>query len=150
MKTQIIRAGLVAVVLLAVVAAGGCGSKRVKVQGRLEKDGKPLEVGPDEQVFLVLSCPAGEGRRESCNAVVHRDGTFTVPGPEDNGLAPGQYEITLRVTPSIYAGTAKKAQAGEKFGNAFSAAGSTPLRCEVTASTREVVIDVGKKSATAR
>src|SRR5262245_4266982 len=134
MKGHTLRAGLIAVVLLAVLAATGCGPARARVRGRLEKDGKPLELGTDEQVFLVLSCPVGGGRSESSNAVVNRDGTFAVPGPEGGGVTPGQYVITLRVTPSIYAATAKKAQAGEKFANAFSDASTTPLRCELAAS----------------
>jgi hypothetical protein len=148
MKNQKYRAGLIAVALLAVLVSG-CGG-RVKIQGRLEKDGKPWPINADDQVFLVLSGDVGEGQRESSNAVVNRDGTFTVPGPVGDGVTPGQYVITLRVTPSIYALTANKAQAAERCANAFSAASTTPLRCEVTASTREVIIDVGKKSATAR
>jgi hypothetical protein len=149
MKKLTFRAGS-AFVLLAVLAASGCGTNRVKVQGRLERDGKPFAVSPDDQVFLVFTTPVGAGQKESSNAVVNKDGTFTVAGPEGEGIRPGKYAILLRLTPSIYALTAKKANAAEKFNNAFTNERTTPLRCELTTSTTEVIIDVGKKSATGR
>ncbi len=150
MNNHTFRVVQAAVVLLAMLAASGCGPGRVKVEGRLETDGKPYEVSPDDQIFLIFSCPVGEGRNEASNAVVNKDGTFTVSGPVGKGVATGDYVITLRVTPSIYAITAKKANDAEKFKNAFSDAKTTPLRCQISTSTREVVIDVDKKSATAR
>jgi len=146
MMKRVLRAGPVVALLLVVLTASGCGSG-VKVHGHLVMDGKPYEVAPDELSYLIFIRSGGEPK-VSCGAIIDRD-TFTVEGPEGKGLPPGKYIITFRVTPSVYAINQKKASPGDKFKEAFSKEESTPLSCEITSSTKDVTIDLGKKTATA-
>lgn len=138
----------------------GCGSEKVvPVRGKIVDKGQPyraqLNVNPDlippgeeELAGLVtvtfypvqdenqpIANEEGEVEVGGYSAVVHEDGSFTVPGPKGKGLPPGKYRITLQhLDPRTQQDVLK---------HRFSPASSRITR-EVTNPEAELVFDVGK------
>jgi hypothetical protein len=124
--------------LLAAALLAGCGSRGVTVQGRLEMNGAPYRPAAGETVVVTFLAGAG-GKAVSYPASVSAEGTFTVGGPEGKGIPPGRYRVAVSAT-TYGSGS------GDRFGGTFGPA-DTPLACEVTAGTKEITVDLGKKTA---
>ncbi len=120
----------------------GGGSKGVKVEGKLLKDGQPFKAQQGELLSLSFRGKDAKGSDVICPAKVASDGTFTVAGPKGGDrVPPGNYKINLSVTlqGTDGASLAKAATINEQFsliqGKEY----------EVTAEpTQTVTIDVGK------
>ena len=70
-------------------------------------------------------------------------------GQDGAGLPPGKYVVTFTLSPSVYDASQGKAKPGDKFNGVFAQEASSPLRCDITSSTKDVTIDLGKKTVTA-
>jgi len=136
------------VLCLAALAAGGCGGAGTKPHGKVVMNGEPFKPDPGQTLQISF---VGEGASSvSAVAQVNPDGTFTVPGPTNTGIPPGKYHVTVTTMAgggpggsSPPAGSAAPA-GGDKFEGKYSDATKTPLTCEITSATPEIVIDVGK------
>ena len=82
----------------------GCGSSQgISVQGKLTKGGVKYEVPADQKLHLTfyLIEPSNEAGRPEAKgqtymaAYKYEDGTFTVGGPEGQGIPPGKYRVSV-------------------------------------------------------
>lgn len=133
---------LVLAAFACVLLVGCGGNSGMRVQGTLVKDGQPLVPKKDEEVsmsFIALApnAPVGLGSVNFDAA----NGTFTVHGPTQQGLPPGEYKITVLWSP--YQQPQRDYLRGE-----FSAE-KTPLRYTVTSEgAQEIEVDVSQKKVT--
>lgn len=129
------KSSLLLPILLAIV---GCGSddKLLPLQGRLLKSGEKFEAGPDEliQVTFVPIMPDGQPPKDHYYANVDDvKGIFVAAGKSGKGLPPGKYRVALelmRKRKDVYKGKYDQDR--------------SPYIFDVTASTKEIVIDVDK------
>jgi hypothetical protein len=86
---------------LGVLCLEGCGGgNTIWVTGVLQKGGEPYKP-PEERKLALYFYPIAEGT--AANPVDEpemadydpRDGSFTVPGREGHGIAPGKYRIAI-------------------------------------------------------
>ena len=134
-----VRACVVALLAAVALAAGGCGRRYPKVQGRVLLGGRPLRAGPGESAQVIFLSTGTEHRSTpaNCNG---EDGTFTVAGVDGRGVPPGKYRVAV----ACY-----DADERDRFNGAFGP-NKSPLYCEVTdAKEQHVVIDLDKKTVTA-
>src|SRR5690349_19732037 len=127
------RRALVAAVVLAALAAGGCGSGKGKVKGRLVANGQPMSF-PPTQVAVVFAPVGADGKPDplkAFTAVVNEDGTFELIA-SGGELPAGQYQISIQAM-----GAMKEKLKG------FAAANSR-VRRELTSGTNDITIDVTK------
>lgn len=85
--------------LLMTIWLSGCGGGKASVTGTVTNKGKPLTVKPmvgRVQVTFIPVVAAGAPPADPQEAVVKPDGSFTVPGTDGKGLAPGKYKIAVR------------------------------------------------------
>jgi len=87
-----------------IVSLAGCGSSQaVWVKGTVTKSGTAYKVPEGENLDITFytlesisdgdrKIPAGEPFSGTFN---QEDSSFTVPGPEGNGIPPGKYKISL-------------------------------------------------------
>ena len=121
----------------------GCGGPRVTPGGRLLDKGQPLQIpqqglppgDPGVRVIFLPMEPEKEGTAQQPAVVNVQDATFTVPGNDGRGIAPGKYRISIAL--GAY-GTPDKLKGafGEK---------NSPVVRDVTGA-EEIVIDVSKPS----
>jgi hypothetical protein len=71
----------------------GCGGPST-VRGKLTNGGQPLTVS-DKGVIVMSFSPEG-APPPGFGADVKPDGTFEVKGPENKGVAPGKYRISVQ------------------------------------------------------
>lgn len=126
------------VLLLALLANGGCGAKDdlMPLRGRILKAGEKFETGNLEimQIIFVPILPSGEPPRDHYYANVNDlDGTFVVAGKTGRGLPPGKYRVSLELMK----------QKKDQFHGRYDAVNS-PYIFDVDQTTNEVVIDVEK------
>lgn len=133
---------------LAVLTLSGCGSG-VKFHGRLLVDDKPLPVSQDELTYLMFVGAAQDGKKAYSDADLSPDGSFVVKGTDGHGIPAGKYVVTFSQSPSAYDVSQGKAKPGDKFNGLFAKDSTSPLNCTITSSTKEVTIDLGKKTVTA-
>jgi hypothetical protein len=127
------RCGLLAAFLLV-----GCGGPvLIRPKGRVLKGGAPLALKEEEYVNIFFVPVVGEGQKHPGDVYAARyndaDGTFQATGKDGKGLPPGRYKITvehLRKKKDLLRGA---------FGP-----DKTPFVREVTASTRELTLDLDK------
>jgi len=140
-----------AVLALAVLAVTGCGGgvSGTKLNGKVLNNGQPYPITEEETVRINF-ITTGESGRISAQPQLNPDGTFTLTGPTGKGVPPGKYQITVMVLPSPYAASKNPgAPKGDKFKNKYADPEKTPLTVEITSSTKEVTVDLGKGTATA-
>jgi hypothetical protein len=121
--------------LLIGLLALGCGNNGiVKAKGRILKGGVPFHPGEGEALRIILApleAPAGS-TYDSYAAEFHPDdGTFQVKGKDGNGLPPGRYRISVELL--------KKKE--DLFKGSLTGP-SSPLTCEVTSASSELVVDL--------
>jgi hypothetical protein len=87
--------------VMSVVCLAGCGSgHNIWVTGMLQKGGEMYKP-PDDHKLALYFCPMpGEASATPTGDVEMadydpRDGSFTVPGREGNGIPPGKYRIAV-------------------------------------------------------
>jgi hypothetical protein len=133
-------------VLTALVLAPGCAKEREsgpKLTGRVLVDGqpcRPASVYSFDVKFLTVE-GVGPGKR-SYLADIQPDGTFTVNGSIGQGIPTGRYKVI------VVGGVldARGKPSGRYLGQFTEQ--TTPLEIEITDSTREVTIDLERKTAT--
>jgi hypothetical protein len=88
-------------IVMSVVCLAGCGSSdNIWVTGMLQKGGEMYKP-PDTHKLALYFCPMpGEASATPTGDVEMadydpRDGSFTVPGREGNGIRPGKYRIAV-------------------------------------------------------
>jgi hypothetical protein len=90
--------------MLSAAFLAGCGSSaKIRVTGVLQTGGE-LYKPPEGRKLALYFCPikdgtsvdpAGDAEMAEYNS---NDGTFTVPGPEGDGIRPGKYRIAVAET----------------------------------------------------
>ncbi len=78
----------------------GCNSssgKYVPVTGKFTVKGQPYDPATQEDVMLIMY-PTSGSSETTYVAVNEPDGSFTVPGVEQQGVPPGKYKISLERT----------------------------------------------------
>jgi hypothetical protein len=137
------RLGLLAALALAL----GCAKEREsgpKLTGRVLADGqpcRPVSVYDFDVKFLTVE-GVGPGKR-SYMANIEADGTFTVNGSIGKGIPVGRYKVI--VVGAVFGPNGKSS--GRYLGK-FSE-NTTPLVVEITDATKEITIDLEKKTVTA-
>lgn len=99
MRSLLRSALLASSAALVLTALSGCGSQKV-VTGKITNKGQPLPVSEKGviQVTFATAAPSGKSaHREVYPAVVQPDGTFKVAGPEEKGIEPGKYQISVQL-----------------------------------------------------
>lgn len=113
-----------------------------KVGGRILIDGQPCH--PVSVLdFELLFTSAGEGPiKKSYAAAVEADGTFTFHGAIGKGVPVGKYKV-------VVSGLVKDASGKptQRYLNTFNIK-NTPLDVEITNDSKEILIDLEKKTAT--
>jgi hypothetical protein len=140
---------------LAAVLLGGCGRgddptaqfshvKGAKVKGVLLQNGKPIKFLPNEMITVSLTAagdPSGAAAAGGGD-VNAEDGTFAIPGPSNQGLPPGKYQVL--VSADIYGGASGNPNRFEVL-----AKKKPPLTVDVGAEDGQTFeIDIGKWTAT--
>jgi hypothetical protein len=151
-----IFSGLIVVILV------GCNppDNGVPVKGRVTENGTALKVpgglAPGQKSVLVCFWALTNGQPgEPYFALLEEDGSFTVPGPKNSGIPPGQYRISVEAVrtgsapavPPPGASSDPPAVGGlggsDRFNGTFGKVKS-PFQVEVTGPLN-VLIDVGGK-----
>lgn len=131
----------------AAVAPVGCAPEREsgpKLTGRVVINGQPCRP-VSLYDFDVKFTSVEEGPiKKSYVATVEEDGTFAVNGSIGKGIPAGRYRVSV-IGPVIDAG----GKPTRKYLDTFSDK-STPLEVAITAESRELTIDLDKKSADIR
>jgi hypothetical protein len=135
-------------VLAALALLLGCGKEQEsgpKVTGRVLVDGqpgRPVSVY-DFDVRFQNTQPLGNLGKRSYAAEVHEDGTFTLHGAIGKGIPVGRYKV-------IFNGRVVDAtgKATNRFIPIYTEA-KTPLEVEITDDTKEIAIDLERKTVTA-
>ncbi len=87
-------------VLIAAFVAGCGGGDTIWVTGVLQKGGQNYEP-PEGRKLALYFCPIKEGTTGDPSGDAEmadynsKDGSFTVPGSEGNGIRPGKYRIAV-------------------------------------------------------
>jgi len=135
--------GLLLVVLL---LGSGCGRGREsgpKVIGRLLVDGQPCRPASVYDFDLKFLTVEGEGlSKRSYLAEVQPDGTFTLNGSMGKGIPVGQYKVSI-----IGKILGEDGKPTGRYLSQFSDK-ATPLEVNIVDETKEITIDLAKKTAT--
>jgi hypothetical protein len=135
----------VAVALLAVAGCGRESESGPRLAGRLLADGQPCRPASVADFDLKFLTMTGDGpQKRSYLAAVREDGTFDVNGSIGKGIPPGRYKVIVAGRVLDPQGKPTARYAGEYTEKA------TPLEVEITDSTRELTIDLGRKTAEVR
>lgn len=129
---------------VAIVALTGCGPEREsgpKLTGRVLINGQPTRpVSLYEFDIKFTSIEEGPIKR-SYVAIAEEDGTFAVNGAIGKGIPANRYKVS--VIGPVYDANGKPTR---KYLGTFSDK-ATPLEIEITAESRELIIDLEKKTA---
>ena len=130
---------------LCLAGLAGCASDgRVVLRGRVVADGQPVPAGEPPVALEVLLQAEGTGTDPGTEYVapVDPDGTFTVRGGDGKGIPPATYQFAVRAAADRPLGQASPPVPLRGVADLA----SSPLRCEIAAGDRRVVIDVTKKT----
>jgi hypothetical protein len=134
-------------VLMLAVTVVGCGREPESgptLTGQVLADGQPCRPASVNDFDVKFLTVAGEGpQKRSYLAEVREDGTFVVSGSIGKGIPPGRYKVIVvgKVLDPQGKPTARYAQAFTEK--------ATPLEVEITDATRELTIDLGRKTVEA-
>jgi hypothetical protein len=138
---------LVCLSLAVLVFGSGCAREREsgpKLVGRVLVDGqqcRPASVFDFDVKFLSVE---GEGLdKRSYLAEVQSDGTFRLHGSIGKGIPIGRYKVSIAGKVLDTNGKPTTRYLGQFTDRA------TPLEVEITEATREITIDLGKRTAVA-
>jgi hypothetical protein len=104
-----------AAIILPGCAAGKAG---VKIEGKLTKDGKSMQVKQGENLHLSLQSKVASGEPAIYPAKINpADGSFVVEGLDGKGIPPGTYKVSLSLTSGATdpAGLARMKKLGQQF-----------------------------------
>ncbi|HEY1380713.1 MAG TPA: hypothetical protein VGF55_28180 [Gemmataceae bacterium] len=133
--------------LTALALALGCAKEREagpKVTGRVLVDGqpgRPVSLYDFDLKFLTVE-GVGPGKR-SYLAEFKDDGTFVLNGSIGKGIPVGRYKVIFNG--KVYDAAGKPTN---KYVPVFTEA-KTPLEVEITDATKEITVDLEKKTVTA-
>jgi hypothetical protein len=132
----------VAISVFGLGLAGCLGRSLPRVTGTVQENGKAIQVKEDEECSIAFHAMNADANVNLASGDFDRStGAFRVHSPEQEGIPPGEYKISITFYP-------QEDQSKDRFANAFSEE-NTPLRYTVTdIPVQEVVVDVGKKSVT--
>ena len=126
------RPVLVFILAFFCLLAVGCGSGKLKLQGRLLKKGEPYVPAETETVHLTFFPDGDQAEQGPYQAEVNRkDGTFRVVGLDGKGLPPGKYRAAMQIMKN------RK----DILKGAYGKTGS-PFSIDVTDATKEVTLDL--------
>lgn len=134
--------GLLSIALLLGVGCGGGPESGPKVTGRLLIDGQPCRPASVNDFDVKFLTVEGAGPvKKSYLAEVKPDGSFTLNGSMGKGIPVGRYKVSI--TGRVLG------EDGKPTGQYLSqfADGTTPLEVEIIDRTREITIDLVKKTA---
>jgi hypothetical protein len=134
---------LVLGLLLALVVGCGGRYKATTLRGRVLQDGQPIHLDSSEVLTLGFSYEVQPGYRRSSSTGVNPDGTFTVDMPHGEGFRLGSYQITAKCLKSAYADPKT-----DRFKGAFADQDKTPLKVDIKDDSKQIIIDLGKGTAT--
>jgi len=83
------------------LAAAGCGTKYVPVEGVVKLDGKPVEGAT-----VVFTSEDGS---RTFSGFTDANGAFSLTGGEKPGAVPGNYKVTVVKTPALKGGESMEA-----------------------------------------
>jgi len=130
------RAGAAAV--LCTVMLTGCGDGMLHPKGRVVKGGAPVTLKDGEDLGIFFYPLNGDGKLGTTvypaffNAA---DSTFHVTGSDRRGMPPGKYRVAVEL----------KLNKRDQFKGAYDM-NHSPFVFDVDANTKEIVIDLDKKS----
>jgi hypothetical protein len=97
-----VRLALAASLIASSLLAAGCGGPSgTAVSGKLLENGEPIKppagnLPPGDKGWKLSFAPADGGKDGVLyHAVIDDDGSFRVSGPNDKGIPPGKYRITV-------------------------------------------------------
>ena len=133
-------------VLAGLLLAAGCGREREsgpKLTGRVLVDGQPCRPASvyDFDVKFLSVEGVGPGKR-SYQAEIRPDGTFTFNGSIGKGIPVGRYKVI--VVGGVLDANGKPSG---RFLGQFTEK-TTPLEVEITDASRELTIDLAKRTVT--
>jgi hypothetical protein len=116
----------------------GCdsGPKLLPLRGKLLKNGEQFEAGPDELIQITFVPIRNDGKPVTDHYYANVDdvkGTFVAAGKTGRGMPAGKYRVALELMKK------KKDVYKGKFDQV-----NSPFVFDITASTKEIVIDVEK------
>src|SRR4029077_18187191 len=117
----------------------GCGGDgKLKARGQIVKDGAPFTVPEEENVKIGFFPIFPDGKRADNSYFAeysNSDGKFKVVGADGNGLPPGKYRVSVE----------HQRKKKDLFKGAYDADRS-PFVFDIDSSSKEIVIDLAKKS----
>ena len=126
-------------------AACGCGSNSEsgpKLTGRVLVDGKACRPASLFEFDVKFIADQGDSPiKKSYLAVVQEDGTFTVHGSTGKGIPPGKYRVSISGPILDSAGKTSR-----KYMAAYTDK-TIPLEIQITDNSKDVVIDLERKTA---
>jgi hypothetical protein len=141
---------LAGTLIVSAVAFAGCAKSTVPVKGTVLMDDKPITLQKNETLQLYFMWTNAEGRKCLASTTAKADATFDVPGPQNQGLPPGEYKVALvlhTVKPNEEDPTLLERR--DRLEGEFSQE-KTPLKFSVQQGIEAVTIDVGKKTVTVK
>ncbi|MBI3821870.1 MAG: hypothetical protein HY289_04215 [Planctomycetes bacterium] len=122
--------------------AGCSGERHVHIAGTLLEGGQPLQPKENEEVTITFVAINPHAKVQIGNAEFEPSASsFTVHGPLNDGIPPGEYRIVVRCTPY-------QEDEPDRFAGAFSEE-KTPLRYTVTHDrSQEIVVDLKARTVT--
>jgi hypothetical protein len=132
--------------LVALAVAGGCAREREsgpKLTGRVVVDGRPcrpVSLYDFDLTFLTVE-GVGPGKRRYM-AEFKEDGSFVLNGSIGKGLPTGRYKVIFNGKVFDAAG-----KPTSRYVPVFTEA-KTPLEVEVTDDSKEITVDLERKTAT--
>ena len=127
-----------AALLCALVLTGCSGDGMLKTKGRVVKGGAPITLKEGEDLGIFFYPLNGDGKLGTTvypaffNAA---DSTFHVTGSDRRGMPPGKYRVAVEL----------KLNKRDQFKGAYDM-NHSPFVFDVDANTKEIVIDLDKKS----
>ena len=127
-----------AALLCALVLTGCSGDGLLKTKGRVVKGGAPITLKEGEDLGIFFYPLNGDGKLGTTvypaffNAA---DSTFHVTGSDRRGMPPGKYRVAVEL----------KLNKRDQFKGAYDM-NHSPFVFDVDANTKEIVIDLDKKS----
>jgi hypothetical protein len=112
----------------------GCGTEKLRTQGRVVKGGQPLIPKEDESVRVTFVPILPDGKPPSDHYFAEfnpADATFRSAGKDKKGMPPGKYRVAVEY----------KRKKQDVFGGKFDE-NKSPFVFQVDSSTAEIVIDL--------
>jgi hypothetical protein len=123
---------------VALVMLSGCGDGRLQTKGKVVRGGQPYVVPEGDYVrvtFYELAAGDKTGKNSYSATYNNKDGTFKAQGPDGHGIPPGRYRICIE----------HESKKKDLFRGAYNSE-TTPFVFDINSGTKELVIDLDRKS----